>query len=174
MVEKFIIKGGKPLNGTVEMSGFKNAAGPVLAASILTEEKVLIENLPLVDDIKNLIEILKEMGAEVNYVSGKSVEIRAKNIDPQRINPDKIAKTRVSVLLIGSLLARFRKFKIAHPGGDRIGVRPISTHLLALKELGVDISNETSFYSFSTNELRGKKIILKDGLDLPSPKKMRS
>jgi UDP-N-acetylglucosamine 1-carboxyvinyltransferase len=162
MAEKFIIKGGKPLRGTVEISGFKNAAGPVLAASVLTEEKVLIENLPLVDDIKNLIEVLKEMGAEVNYISERSIEIRAKNIDPQKINADRIAKTRVSVLLIGSLLARFKKFKIAHPGGDRIGVRPISTHLLALKELGVDILNETGFYSFSTDGLKGKKIVLKE------------
>ena len=162
MAEKFIIKGGKPLRGIVEISGFKNAAGPILAASVLTKEKVIIDNIPLVADIKNLIDVLKGMGAEVNFLSDKKVEIEAKNIDPERIDPEKIAKTRVSVLLIGSLLARFKNFKIAHPGGDRIGVRPISTHLLALKELGADISNESNFYSFTTKELKGKKIVLKE------------
>jgi UDP-N-acetylglucosamine 1-carboxyvinyltransferase len=162
MAEKFIIKGGNSLEGTVEVSGFKNAAGPILAASVLTKEKVIIDNIPLVADVNNLIEVIKGMGAEVNFLSDKKIEIETSKIDPERIDPEKIAKTRISVLLIGSLLARFKNFKIAHPGGDRIGVRPISTHLLALKELGAEISNNSNFYSFSAKNLKGKRIVLKE------------
>lgn len=162
MSEKFIIQGGKPLNGIVEISGSKNAAGPVLAASILTEENVIIDNLPLVADIINMIEVLKGIGAEVNWLSPKKIEINTKNIDPEKLDSEKITSTRVSVLLIGPLLARFKNFKIAHPGGDRIGVRPILTHLEALKRLGVDISNEGNFYKFSAGDLEGKEIVLKE------------
>jgi len=162
MAEKFIIQGGKPLNGIVEISGSKNAAGPILASTILTEEKVIIENLPLVADILNVINLLKEIGAEVNWLSPKKIEVSTKNINPEKLNPEKISKTRISVLFIGPLLSRFKNFKIAHPGGDRIGVRPISTHLKSLEKLGVSISNSGNFYKFSVDKLEGKKIILKE------------
>jgi len=162
MAEKFIIQGGKPLNGIVEISGSKNAAGPILASTILTEEKVIIENLPLVADILNVINLLKEIGAEINWLSPKKIEVSTKNINPEKLNPEKISKTRISVLFIGPLLSRFKNFKIAHPGGDRIGVRPISTHLKSLEKLGVSISNSGNFYKFSVDKLKGKKIILKE------------
>lgn len=162
MAEKFIIQGKKSLEGIVEISGSKNAAGPVLAASLLTEEDVIIDNLPLVNDIINMVEVLKEMGAKVDWLSPKKIKINTKDVDPDNIDSEKISKTRVSVLLIGPLLARFRNFKISHPGGDRIGVRPIYTHLEALEKLGAIISNEKNFYQFSGENLSGKEIILKE------------
>lgn len=162
MADKFIIQGRKPLNGIVEISGSKNAAGPILASTILTEEKVIIEDLPLVADILNVINLLKEIGAEVNWLSSKKVEICTKNIDPEKLDPEKISKTRISVLFIGSLLSRFKNFRIAHPGGDKIGVRPISTHLKGLEKLGVSISNSGNFYKFSAEKLEGSRIILKE------------
>jgi len=162
MAEKFIIQGGKPLSGTVEISGSKNAAGPILASTILTEKKVTIEDLPLVADILNVVNLLEEIGAEVNWLSQKKVEICTKNIDPEKLDPEKISKTRISVLFIGSLLSRFKNFRIAHPGGDKIGVRPISTHLKGLEKLGVSVSNSGNFYKFSVNKLEGKKIVLKE------------
>ena len=162
MNKKFIIQGGKPLNGVVEISGSKNAAGPVLAASLLTDENVVIDNLPLVADIINMIEVLKGIGAEVNWLSPRKIEINTKSVDLEKLDSEKIAKTRVSVLLIGPLLARFKNFKIAHPGGDRIGVRPISTHLEALKKIGVNISSKENFYQFSTGDFRGGEVVLKE------------
>ncbi len=162
MTEKFIIQGGKPLNGVVEISGSKNAAGPVLAASLLTNEDVVIDDLPLVADIINMVEVLKGIGAEINWLSSRKIKINTKNVDLEKLDSEKIAKTRVSVLLIGPLLARFRNFKIAHPGGDRIGVRPISTHLEALEKLGVNISDEGNFYKFSAENLEGKEVVLKE------------
>ncbi|MCX6764397.1 MAG: UDP-N-acetylglucosamine 1-carboxyvinyltransferase [Candidatus Nealsonbacteria bacterium] len=162
MSDKFVIYGGKPLSGTIEMAGSKNAAGPILAASLLTDEEVIIDNLPLVSDIVNLIEVLKGIGAEIEWLSPRKIRIKAKNINSQNLDFDKIAKTRVSVLLIGPLLARFRNFKMARPGGDKIGIRPIYTHLEALKKLGAEISIEGDFYQFKTKELKGGEVVLKE------------
>jgi len=163
MSEKFVIHGGKPLNGIVEVSGSKNAAGPILASTILTKEDVIIDNLPLVADVINMIEILKGMGAEVDWLSERKIKVNTRDLDPKKIDSKKISKARVSVLLMGSLLARFKNFKIAHPGGDRIGVRPISTHILALEKLGTKISNHSGdSYNFETERLHGAEIILKE------------
>jgi len=162
MTEKFIIQGKKPLNGIVEISGSKNAAGPVIAASILTDEDVIIDNIPLAKDILSMIEIFKEMGADVEWLSERSIKINTKNINPEKLDSEKINKTRVAVLFIGPLLARFGNFKIAHPGGDKIGIRPILTHLTALEKLGAEIKTTGDFYNFETKELIGKEIILKE------------
>lgn len=163
MAEKFIIEGEKPLEGEIEVRGSKNAAGAILAATLLTSEECVIDNLPLVSDILNLIDILKEMGAEIKWLEKRKVKIRAgKRIDPQKMDFKKISKSRISVLLIGALLPRFKEFKISRPGGDRIGLRPITTHLKALKELGVDVEEEGDFYYFKTAGLQGKEIVLQE------------
>jgi UDP-N-acetylglucosamine 1-carboxyvinyltransferase len=162
MADKFIIKGGKKLEGVVEISGYKNSAGACLAASLLTDEEVILDNLPLVEDIFTIIEVLKKMGAKIDWLAERKVKISAKNLDPGKIDFEKIGETRLSVLLIGPLLARFKKFKISHPGGDRIGLRPITTHLEALKKLGASIENEGNFYFFDGRNLNGKEIVLKE------------
>ncbi|MBZ9569802.1 UDP-N-acetylglucosamine 1-carboxyvinyltransferase [Patescibacteria group bacterium] len=162
MPDKFIIQGGKRLEGIVEISGYKNSAGACLVATLLTDEEVIIDNLPLVEDILSIIEILKSMGVEVDFIDQRKVKIRARNFDPQKMDFEKIPKTRISVLLIGALLPRFKKFKIPHPGGDRIGLRPITTHLKALKKMGVDIENEGNFYFFEARNLRAGEIVLKE------------
>jgi len=162
MREKFVIQGGRKLEGVVEISGYKNSAGACLAAALLTDEEVILDNLPRVRDILNTIEILREMGAEIDFFDEKKIRIRTKNIDPSKIDFEKITKSRISVLLIGGLLPRFKKFKFAHPGGDRIGLRPITTHLDAFKKLGVKVENEGEFYFFEARNLRGRKIILKE------------
>lgn len=162
MTDKFLIKGAKKLEGEVEISGYKNSAGACLAAALLTNEDVILDNLPLVEDIFKMIEILKEMGAEINWLGERKIKIRAKNINPEKMDFEKVGQTRISVLLIGPLLARFKKFKISHPGGDRIGLRPITTHLEALKELGANIQNEGNFYFFEGKNLKGKEVVLKE------------
>jgi UDP-N-acetylglucosamine 1-carboxyvinyltransferase len=161
MSEKFVIEGKKKLEGEIEVRGSKNAAGPLLAATLLTDEECLIDNLPRISDIFNLLEILKEMGADVEWVDERKIRIKAGGkVDPEKMDFEKISKTRISVLLIGALLPRFKEFKISRPGGDRIGLRPITTHLMALKELGVDIKEESDFYYFKSEKLIGKEIIL--------------
>ena len=163
MADRFLIKGGLPLSGKVEISGYKNSAGACLAAALLTNEEVIIDNLPQVEDVLKMLKILESMGTEVTRLNGKRVKIKAgSKVDPEKMEFGPVGETRVSVLLIGSLLPRFGKFKISHPGGDRIGVRPITTHLEALKKLGADIWNEGDFYYFNAKNLEGKEIVLKE------------
>jgi len=163
MSEKFIIKGGNPLSGVVEIAGYKNSAGACLAASLLTDEEVILDNLPLVEDIFKIIKVLESIGVEINWLDKRKIKIKAgSSLDVDKMNYGPVAETRVSVLLIGSLLSRFGKFKICHPGGDRIGVRPITTHLEALKKLGAKVKVENDFYIFNGGNLRGKEIILKE------------
>ncbi|MCK4781939.1 UDP-N-acetylglucosamine 1-carboxyvinyltransferase [Candidatus Parcubacteria bacterium] len=163
MAEKFVIQGGKPLEGAIEVRGYKNAAGAVLAACLLTEEECVIDNLPLVEDVFCLIEILKSMGVEAEWMSERKLKVKAgKEVDPQKIDIEKVPRTRISVLLIGPLLARFKNFKIPDSGGDKIGLRPISTHLQALEKLGARITRRDGFYYFERENLKAKEIILKE------------
>jgi len=163
MQNKFLIQGGIPLSGEVEIAGYKNSAGACLAAVLLSEESSIIDNLPQVSDVSDQIEILKQMGAEIEWLAERRVKINPKNINPEKIPADLFEKMRVSVLLIGPLVARFKKLKVPHPGGDKIGLRPITTHLNALKNFGIKVLEEDGFYRFETQEiLEGKNIVLKE------------
>ena len=163
MQAKFLIKGGLPLSGEVEISGYKNAAGVCLAAVLLTEESSIIDNLPLVSDVLDQIEILKQMGAEIEWLEERKIKINPANINPEKIPVNLFEKMRVSVLLVGPLLAKFKKFKVPHPGGDKIGLRPISTHLEALKDFGVNVEEKNGFYFFEAPPgIEGKRIVLKE------------
>ncbi len=163
MSEKFLIKGGLPLSGQVEIYGYKNAAGACLAAVLLTDEEVILDNLPLVEDVFKLLKVLESMGVEITWLDERKIKLKAgSNVNPEKMEAELIGETRVSVLLIGSLISRFGKFKIPHPGGDRIGVRPITTHLEALKKLGVEMQNEGVFYYFEAKNLHGTELILKE------------
>jgi UDP-N-acetylglucosamine 1-carboxyvinyltransferase len=163
MPEKFLIKGGAPLSGKVEISGYKNSAGAVLAAVLLSEEPSIIDNLPRVTDVLDQIEILKQMGAKTDWISERKIKINPANINPEKIPADLFEKMRVSVLLVGPLLAKFKKFKAPHPGGDKIGLRPIETHLEALKDFGAKIEEKDGFYYFEApKSLEGKRIVLRE------------
>lgn len=163
MVKKFLIRGGIPLNGEVEISGYKNSAGAILSAALLTEEPCVIDNLPLCTDVLDLIEIIKQIGAKIDWLTDRKIRIDAKNIDPQKIPSGLFQKMRVSVLLIGPLLARFRSFKVPHPGGDKIGIRPVTMHLETLKKFGVKFWEEDGFYCFEVPEkIEGAFIALKE------------
>ena len=163
MSDKFLIKGGFPLSGEIDVAGYKNSAGAILAAVLLSEEPSVIDNLPLVSDVLDQIEILKQMGAEVEWLSDRKVKIDPANINPDKIPTNLFEKMRVSVLFIGPLLARFKKCKVPHPGGDKIGLRPISTHIQALKDFGVQFEEKDSFYYFrAPKNIEGKRLILKE------------
>jgi len=110
-MKKFFIKGGSSLSGEVEIQGYKNSAGAILAAALLTKEPSVIDNLPKCADILNEIEILEKIGAKVIWLDGKKIKIIPKNIDPEKIPFDLFEKMRISVLLIPPLLHHFKKIK---------------------------------------------------------------
>lgn len=160
MSDKFIIQGQKKLCGEIEVRGSKNSAGAVLAASLLSGEDCIIDNLPLVEDVLNIIEVFKSMGVEIEWLSERKIKIKANSLDAEKMDPDKVSKTRISVLLFGPLLARARHFKIPSPGGDRIGVRPISVHLKAFEKLGARIKRRDDFYEVDCENLKGAEVVL--------------
>jgi UDP-N-acetylglucosamine 1-carboxyvinyltransferase len=139
MAEKFIIKGGNILKGEIEVRGAKNATFPILAATLLTDEKCVLKNVPLVEDVLIFIEILKSLGKEINWLESRKLEIKGKTEKPNQETIDLIKKLRGSVLIMGPLLARFGHISVPQPGGCLIGARPISTHLDAFEQLGTQI-----------------------------------
>ena len=160
--EVFVIKGELPLEGEIEVRGAKNAAGPALIASLLTDEPCVIGNLPLIKDVLNTIEVLKSLGVEVQWLGKRQVKLQVRKLTPEKMDFEKARKTRISVLFIGALLARLSSFKMVRPGGDRIGLRPISTHLKALEELGVSVEPQDGFYYFRKGEPRTNQIVLSE------------
>ncbi|NTW30377.1 MAG: UDP-N-acetylglucosamine 1-carboxyvinyltransferase [Candidatus Moranbacteria bacterium] len=139
-MERFEIHGGKRLSGAIEVRGSKNAATPILAATLLSAEKSVIGNVPRIEDVFRMLEILESMGAIIEWQDDRTVTITPKNIDPGKMDGALVKKIRSSILLLGSLPARFDRFTLAHPGGCVIGARPVGTHFDALRKLGVDIA----------------------------------
>lgn len=160
MADKFVINGNRELSGEIEVRGSKNAAGPCLAAALLTTEPVIIDNLPLIADIKATIEVLESLGVKTEWLSERKLKLQAETINPQNIDLQKVSKTRMSVALFGSLLGRVKEFKISSPGGDVIGLRPITVQLKALEKIGAHIEREGDVYHIWRDELKGKEIIL--------------
>lgn len=138
-MEKFVIKGGNPLEGEIDVRGAKNVAFPVLAATILTNQDCVIRNLPLIEDVFRMLEILESMKAKVEWEGKRTVRINTKNLNQANVNREAILRFRGSVLLYGPLLSRFGKVRLPQPGGDIIGARPIDTHLDAFAQLGVAV-----------------------------------
>jgi UDP-N-acetylglucosamine 1-carboxyvinyltransferase len=172
--EKLIIQGKKKLSGELEVAGSKNAAFPVLAAALLTEEDCYINNIPLIEDIFRLFEIYESMGVVVERLDLRRVRINAKNLDPDKINLDLALKFRGSVLLIGALLARFGKAILPQPGGCVIGVRSIDTHIDVFSQMGVEIRKQKkkkkgkdhSIYSFKLKEKKGESFVVMDEISV--------
>ena len=160
MPEKFVINGTRELTGELEVRGSKNAAGPCLAAALLTTEPVIIDNLPLIADIKATIEVLESLGVKIEWLSERKLKLQAGEVHPENINLEKVSKTRMSVALFGSLLGRFKEFRISSPGGDVIGIRPITTQLKALEKMGARIEREGMVYHVWRDELKGREIML--------------
>ncbi|MDD4358927.1 MAG: UDP-N-acetylglucosamine 1-carboxyvinyltransferase, partial [Candidatus Pacebacteria bacterium] len=158
--EKFIIHGKEKLKGELEVGGAKNATFSILAASILTNEDVIIDNIPLIEDVLRMIEILEGMGAKVEWINKRKVLINTKNIDPNKIDKKKVLKFRGSVLLFGPLLARFSKMSLPKPGGCIIGVRPIDTHLDAFKDLDMKVGEEEYNITIETDHKTKRKTII--------------
>ncbi|MFA5126436.1 MAG: UDP-N-acetylglucosamine 1-carboxyvinyltransferase [Patescibacteria group bacterium] len=145
-MSNFIIQGGAHLKGDIKVAGFKNAATPIIAASILTKEKVKLHNVPVIEDVKKMIQIIVSMGAKVVWTDKNSLEIDASDLDPAKLDMELVKTMRSSILLMGSLVARFGKLATREPGGCQIGARSLDAHLMAFDQLGVDIRQEGKFY----------------------------
>ena len=138
-MEKYIIKGGKPLKGEVVISGAKNAAVAILPATVLANDVCVLENVPDISDIRAEIEILKEMGAKVKRISPSVLEIDTSTLDSQTVPLDLGIKMRASYYFLGSLLSRYGSASVPMPGGCDLGARPIDQHLKAFSALGATI-----------------------------------
>ncbi|MGO5052880.1 UDP-N-acetylglucosamine 1-carboxyvinyltransferase [Lachnospiraceae bacterium LCP25S3_G4] len=141
-MEQYIIKGGNPLVGEVEIGGAKNAALAILAAGIMTDETVTIDNLPDVNDINVLLEAMSGIGASVQRVDRHTVKINGKNVGDLSIEYDCIKKIRASYYFLGALLGKFGRAEVALPGGCNIGSRPIDQHLKGFRALGAEVEIE--------------------------------
>jgi len=145
---KFIIKGGNPLNGEIDVRGSKNAALPIIAATLLTKDKCTISNLPRVLDVFCMLEILQQLGSDVKWANKRTVEITNSKISPDNLASGAVKKMRASILFLGPLLARFGKVeKMRYPGGCSIGARPIGIHLEAFRDLGAKVTLSDNFFS---------------------------
>lgn len=156
---EYKIEGGFPIKGTIKASGNKNAALPCIAASLLTSEKVILRNIPEIEDTGVMLLILQSFGAKVEKLSENTWEINASEILRNDIPPELSKKIRASILFAGPLLARTGKAIMPPPGGDVIGRRRLDTHFLALEELGARVSIDRKF-EFSANKLVGSDIFL--------------
>ena len=154
-MEQYIIKGGNPLVGEVEIGGAKNAALAILAAAIMTDETVLIDNLPDVNDVNVLLEAIQGIGAMVQRIDRHTVKINGSTITSFDIEYDYIKKIRASYYLLGALLGKYRKAEVAHPGGCNIGSRPIDQHLKGFRALGADVDIEHGKIVAEADHLRG-------------------
>ncbi|MBI9051302.1 MAG: UDP-N-acetylglucosamine 1-carboxyvinyltransferase [Anaerolineaceae bacterium] len=158
-MEKFIIEGGIPLNGEVIPSGNKNAALPLMAACLLSDEPIILHNMPNIRDVENMRMLIQSLGVSVNQVGSHSWEFHAKNVCPADLDPDLCKKIRASILLAGPMTARTGELQLPPPGGDVIGRRRVDTHIIALEKLGAQIDFEKSFH-FSAKGLTGADILL--------------
>ena len=158
-MDKFIIEGGAPLNGEVVPAGNKNAALPLVAACLLTEEPVILRNVPRIKDVDVMRHLIESLGAQVDDLDATSWRITALDLRPADLDPDLCRRIRASILVAGPMSARVGEFKLPPPGGDVIGRRRLDTHILALSALGSDVKYDRGF-TFSSNGLRGADFLM--------------
>lgn len=161
-MHNFVINGGNKLKGAIEVRGSKNAAAPILAATLLVKGISTISNLPLIEDILKFLEVIESMGAEVEWIGEREVKINSENIDIKKINQELLKEIRISVLLFGSLSARFDSFELANPGGCKIGKRPLGTHFDALEKMGVKVIQNEKNYIIDASKRKNAKIVLRE------------
>ena len=163
MPPSFTVTGGRPLKGTIRPAGNKNAALPILAATLLADGPCHINNVPHIRDVETMLELLKHLGAAVRWTGPNGVEVDAARAEPRELDPALSARIRASILLAGPMLARFGRVSLPPPGGDVIGRRRVDTHFLALERLGATVTVGATY------QLEGKRLSGADVfLDEPS------
>ena len=161
-MDKLVIRGGNPLLGTVRISGAKNAALPAMAAALLTEDTVILENIPQVRDIETTRKLLAAMGAEVELGYGRAhhrTTISCRNLSSPEASYELVKTMRASTLVLGPLVARCGRARVSLPGGCAIGARPIDLHIKGLERLGAKITQEHGYVEASADRLKGAEIV---------------
>lgn len=160
-MSKFKIIGGKPLKGTIPVYGSKNAALPLLAASLLSKEPVKLTNIPAILDVSRLLEIFRTMGAEAAQ-NANEISVSAANLDPKKLPQDLVGHLRGSILLMGALLGRCRQVDLPLPGGDVIGARPIDVHLDAFEQLGARTAIDDHIVHIDGANLKPGRVVMRE------------
>ncbi len=158
-MDKFIIEGGFPLHGDITPSGNKNSALPILAACLLTDQPILLRNIPDILDVKYMRSLLESLGVNFTTIDNHTWQIQAKEVRPANLDPDLCRNIRASILLAGPMTARSGTLHLPPPGGDVIGRRRVDTHILALRALGAEVNYNRDF-TFSAKKLIGSEILL--------------
>lgn len=161
-MDRFVIQGGRPLNGEIKPSGNKNAALPLTAACLLTDEPVTLHNIPDIQDLHTMRSLIESLGVSIESVNTHTWRLHAKEVRPANLDPDLCRRIRASILLAGPMSARSGELVLPPPGGDVIGRRRVDTHILALQSLGVvaGFDERTRSFSFRTDGLKGAPILL--------------
>ncbi len=159
MPPRFRVQGGRPLSGTVRPAGNKNAALPILAATLLAEGPCELDNIPRIRDVETMLELLADLGATVEWAGPNLVRVDTAAVRPKPLNPKLCARIRASILLAGPMLGRFGTVTLPPPGGDVIGRRRVDTHFLALEALGA-VVNVGDDYSLEAKHLEGADVFL--------------
>src|SRR4051812_25510623 len=158
-MESFVIEGGRPLSGRVRAAGNKNGALPILAACALTAERVTLTNLPRIRDVETMVELLADLGADVDWMGRNELRVQAGELRKTELDEDLCSRIRASILLAGPLLARYGHAEIPPPGGDVIGRRRVDVHMPAFAELGAEVEPNRR-YVIRADRLRGAPIFL--------------
>jgi UDP-N-acetylglucosamine 1-carboxyvinyltransferase len=156
---KYVVEGGHALSGSIEPAGNKNAALPIIAAALLTRHRVTLHNVPRIRDTETLVELVRSVGAAADWTAVNTLEIEAKEVRAEELDPVLCANIRASILLAGPVLARCGRVVLPPPGGDVIGRRRVDTHFLAFEQLGATVS-ATDRYEFSARRLKGADVFL--------------
>jgi UDP-N-acetylglucosamine 1-carboxyvinyltransferase len=159
MPPRFLVHGGRPLKGTVRPAGNKNAALPILAATLLADGPVDLDNIPRIRDVETMLALLLDLGASAEWTGPNAVRVDTRSVKPKALDPALCAKIRASILLAGPLLARFGSVTLPPPGGDVIGRRRVDTHFLALEQLGASVMVGDR-YELEAKQLKGEDIFL--------------
>ncbi|HEY9449994.1 MAG TPA: UDP-N-acetylglucosamine 1-carboxyvinyltransferase [Gemmatimonadaceae bacterium] len=156
---QFIVEGSHTLSGSIRPSGNKNAALPIIAATLLTEHPVTLENVPRIRDVETLVELVRTLGASIEWTARNTLSVHAREVAQTRLDPELCARIRASILLAAPLLARCGEVTLPPPGGDVIGRRRVDTHFLALEQLGATLTVNEGFH-LSARKLRGADVFL--------------
>ena len=156
---KYVVEGGHLLSGSIEPAGNKNAALPIIAAALLTRDRVTLQNVPRILDTEALVELVRSVGVSADWTDNNTLQVEAKSVRAKDIDPDLCSRIRASILLAGPLLARCGEVTLPPPGGDVIGRRRVDTHFLAFEQLGAEFS-VTDHYEFRAAKLKGADVFL--------------
>ncbi|RDI38454.1 UDP-N-acetylglucosamine 1-carboxyvinyltransferase [Aquicella lusitana] len=159
-MEKLIIKGQHPLNGEIKISGAKNAALPILAASLLNSSPIQISNIPHLQDVTTIVSLLGQMGVRITLDERSNIEVDAGKLNSFHAPYELVRTMRASVLVLGPLLARFGQAEVSLPGGCAIGTRPVDQHLKGLRAMGADIRIENGYIKATAKKLNGATIVM--------------